>query len=183
MAGKGARRGRGERTRTGVALARLVLALAIAGAGEAAAAGNAASGERLFGGRTRFANGGPPCAACHAVAGLPAPGGGTMGPDLTGAYAKYGPEALDTVLTTLFFPTMNPLFAARLLSPGERADVEAFLAGVSGPAPAATARMFLLGLLLFAAFVVAIASFGRSRLRGVRAALVRRARSSGGERS
>ena len=46
------------------------------------------AGESLFQGTTRFANGGPACAACHTVGSLPFPGGGTMGPDLTHEYSK-----------------------------------------------------------------------------------------------
>ncbi len=105
-----------------------------------------------------------------------------MGPDLTGAYDKYGPEPLDTVLASLFFPTMEPLFVGRPLTTGERADLEAFLAARSGQAPAparaATARLFVPGALLFAALAAAMAWLGRNRLRGVRIALVRGARAA-----
>lgn len=162
------------------ALAALSLALASfpAGAAGAVASGSVEAGERLFSGEARFANGGPPCGACHAVAELPFPGGGTMGPDLTGAYPKYGPEAMDMVLATLFFPTMNPIFAGRLLTPAERADLQAFLTavGTSASPRAATGRLLLGGLLLFAGATALIAWLGRARLRGVRAALVGSAR-------
>ena len=103
-----------------------------------------------------------------------------MAPDLTDAYSKYGADALDTVLTTLFFPTMDPLFAGRPLSPDERADLQAFLARAGGRSQGWTARMLVLGVVAFATFIAAIAWLGRTRLRGVRAALVRRARSGGG---
>ncbi|WP_248359886.1 cytochrome c [Anaeromyxobacter oryzae] len=139
--------------------------------------GSADAGARLFSGQTRLAGGGPSCAACHAIAGLPFPGGGTMGPDLTGVYARYGPEALGTVLATLFFPTMDPVFAGRLLTPAERADLQAFMAASgTSPAPAATGRLLLFGLLLLAAAAALMAWLGRARLCGVRAALVADAR-------
>lgn len=138
---------------------------------------SAATGARLFSGETRFAGGGPPCAACHAVAGLAFPGGGVMGPDLTGSYRKYGPEALETVLATLFFPTMNPVFAGRLLSPAEQADLEAFLATTgTAAAPAVTGRLLVVALLLLAATLALLGWLGRSGLRGVRAGLVASAR-------
>ncbi|HET7754373.1 MAG TPA: hypothetical protein VFK85_10725 [Anaeromyxobacteraceae bacterium] len=166
--------------RRSVVLAALVLALAqwpIGTAADGGKKGSAEQGSRLFSGETHFARGGPSCAACHPVEGLPFPGGGTMGPDLTGAYAKFGPEALATVLSTLFFPTMNPVFAGKLLTPAEQADVQAFLAVAgTGPAQAVTGRLFLCGLLLLAAAVALIAWLGRTRLRGVRAALVAGAR-------
>jgi hypothetical protein len=150
------------------------------GAGGAAAA----AGERLFYGEQRFARGGPACAACHPVAGLPPPGGGTMGPDLTDAHQRFGPAALDTMLATLFFPTMDPLFAGRLLTPGERSDLEAFLAaaGDRRPPQGATGWLLLASALLFVALAAALAWLGRTRLTGVRAALVRRARPSPGAR-
>lgn len=164
------------------ALAALALALALAQWPVAAAAGqgeagSAEAGARLFSGQTRFAGGGPPCAACHPIARLPFPGGGTMGPDLTAVYPSYGPEALGTMLATLFFPTMNPVFAGRLLTPAEQADLEAFLAAAgTNPAPAVTGRLFLCGLLLLAAAVASMAWLGRARLHGVRATLVADAR-------
>lgn len=100
-------------------LAGLSLAIAQLPVGAAAArgeAGSAEAGARLFSGQTRFAGGGPSCASCHPIAGLPFPGGGTMGPDLTDISPRIGPEALGVVLATLFFPTMNPVFAGRLLT-------------------------------------------------------------------
>ncbi len=164
--------------RAAVALA-LALASGSATPAETGAPNSADAGERLFAGEVRFANGGPPSAACHAAAGLRFPGGGSLGPDLTDAYSKYGPEPLDVVLTTLFVPTMNPLFAGRPLTAAERAELTAFLASRAGQAPAApaTPRMLAYGVLAFAAAAALIAWLGRSRLRGVRAALVRARRS------
>ncbi len=139
--------------------------------------GDAARGARLFSGQARLASGGPPCGACPVAAGLPFPGGGTMGPDLTDAYSKYGPEPLGIVLTTLFFPTMDPLFAGRPLTPAERGDLLAFLAASSARSPPAgtTLRTFVLGVAVLVVVGALVALFGRTRLRGVRAPLVRAA--------
>ena len=48
-----------------------------------APAGNADTGKDLFTGVQRFANGGPPCMACHSTGGIGALGGGQLGPDFT----------------------------------------------------------------------------------------------------
>ena len=56
---------------------------ALAGRGCSAAAaalkGNAETGKDLFTGAERFANGGPPCMACHSTGGIGALGGGRLG--------------------------------------------------------------------------------------------------------
>src|SRR5690348_11906856 len=57
-----------------------------------------AAGRALFVGDQPFTNGGPACIACHSVATLPFPHGGTVGPDLTHVSAKLGPEGLDYAL-------------------------------------------------------------------------------------
>ncbi|MBI4172499.1 MAG: c-type cytochrome [Actinobacteria bacterium] len=90
--------------------------------------GDAAAGKSLFTGASRLANGGPPCLSCHTIAGIGRLGGGTLGPDLTRSYTKYGGEAgVAGVLETLPFPTMTPLFAGKQLTAEERTDLAAFL--------------------------------------------------------
>ncbi len=67
--------------------------------------------ENLFEGRSDFDGGGPACLSCHSVAGIGALGGGALGPDLTGAFAKYnGETGLVASLTTVAFPTMQPVY-------------------------------------------------------------------------
>jgi mono/diheme cytochrome c family protein len=96
-------------------------------------AGDADRGKNLFTGADRLANGAPPCLSCHAIAGIGALGGGALGPDLTGAYDKYGgATAITGVLATLPFPTMTPIFGGRPLSAAEQADLAAFLERASG---------------------------------------------------
>ena len=92
--------------------------------------------ETLFLGTVRFKNGGPACSACHSVAGLAFPRGGTMGPDLTRAYSKIGPEGLNSALETLFFPAMTPLFAYRPLTLNERRNLAASSKVLIGNSPA-----------------------------------------------
>jgi hypothetical protein len=90
------------------------------------AQGSPESGEKLYIGLTPFANGGPPCLSCHSVSGIPFPGGGTLGPDLTGVYAKFGPTAINSVLATLPFPTMKPIFDYHPLTLEEQQNLGAF---------------------------------------------------------
>jgi len=164
------------------ALAGAALALSLAawgaelqpGAPGAAPQGSADSGRRLFSGEVRFRNGGPPCAACHSTSGIPFPNGGTLGPDLSGAYSKLGHEGITVALQTLYFPTMARIFGRRLLTPQEQADLAAFFAQVQAQAPArdltgwfaaaaAAGFLVLLGLSWLA---------GRGRVRGVRRPMV-----------
>ncbi len=138
--------------------------------------GSPAAGERLFAGVTRFANGGPACLSCHNIAGLPFPGGGVLGPDLTGSWNKYGPLALAPVLNTLYFPTMVPIFTSRPLTPVERNDLAAFLRAEAGKAPPTGATVELLALAIVgAAVLLAMVRLAwPRRLRGVRRGLLER---------
>ncbi len=132
------------------------------------------NGKALFAGTARFQNGGPPCAACHAVSGLPFPNGGSLGPDLSRSAAKLGPQGINVALQTLYFPTMRPVFDAHPLTAFEQADLRSFLEQAQrGPLPP---NIFpLLALIGFFGLVVLLAfTWGvwRHRLRGVRKELV-----------
>ncbi len=92
-------------------------------------------GRALFTGTVRFKNGGPPCFACHSVAGLPFPHGGSLGPDLTTTYTKLGLPGMEAAMRTLFFPTMTPIFRSRPLTVLEQQDLKALFeegAGAGG---------------------------------------------------
>lgn len=146
--------------------------------------GSAERGESLFAGRIRFRNGGPPCFACHAVSGLPFPGGGTLGPNLTRTYSKLGPEGLSTALHTLFFPAMAPLYDRHMLTPEERSDLFAFFKQAdsrqsSGDHTIVAAAIALGG---FAILLFLTWAFLRDRLRSVRRTLVETALSRGSVR-
>lgn len=141
------------------------------------ARGSAAQGEALFAGRAAFRNGGPACAACHSIAGLPFPNGGTLGPNLTHEYAKLGPEGMDVALETLYFPAMVSLYDSHPLTPGEQADLKAFFESASTK-PASrdiTSLVALIALAGFAVLLVITWAVWRDRLRGVRRRLVAQA--------
>ncbi len=133
-------------------------------------------GERLFDGRVAFQNGGPACGSCHAIATLPFPNGGTLGPDLSGIVQTLGPEGTTATLQTLFFPTMLPLYQERSLTDQEQAALGAFLAQANG-ASGRDRDSAVLGALALVGFLVLLSATGlawRGRLRGVRALLVER---------
>lgn len=167
------------------ALALVVLSVATHGLAAAQDAPQAVQqGARLFLGTTRFANGGPPCGACHRIAALPFPNGGTLGPDLSTAYQMLGDEGTALTLQTLFFPTMMPLYEKRPLAAGEQAALRTLLEKTAPPAPAVRDTATLAGVALAGCLVLVALTWlaWRHRLRGVRAALVARA-AAGGARS
>ena len=149
-------------------------------AGQAASApavqGDPEIGKELFTGVTRFANGGPPCMACHSVGGIGALGGGQLGPDLTGVGERYGGAAgLNAFVAGTPTPTMKAVWSQHPLTAEERASVVAFVgqAGVSErPAEAIwqLAGLAVLGVVI----LLTVAAFNwRQRLRfGVRRPMV-----------
>lgn len=142
-------------------------------------AGDPARGKELFTGTRTLENGGPPCMACHSIAGIGALGGGALGPDLTAAASKYGPSGLASVLASIPFPTMAPIFGRRPLRPDEQANLRAF---IQSAAVTERASGTITELAVFAT-LGAVVLFGaahyrwRTRLGGVRARLVDTARS------
>ncbi len=160
----------------GLLITALVVALiAIAQPAGQLPAGSAAAGAKLFSGTMRFRNGGPACASCHSAAGIPFPNGGTLGPDLTTASVRFGPEAMQMFVSTLFFPTMIPVFQGRLLTPAEQSDLLAFFAqsSGSGAAPPDIGWIFTTAGVLGAAVLFVITALTwRRRLRSIRHPLV-----------
>ena len=141
--------------------------------------GDSGRGKSLFTGSTRLDAGGPACLSCHSVAGVGALGGGQLGPDLTGAFAKYGgAQGLASALKTVSFPTMAPIFSRKPLTDAERADLVAFLQGAPDKQRPAGAVRDLVAFSAAALFLIAALGMGiwRSRLNGVRKPLVNRAR-------
>ncbi len=146
--------------------------------------GNADNGRDLYIGTVAFAKGGAPCLACHGIAGagLGLAAGANFAPDLTSMYESYGDEGVVSLLETLPFPSMEPIYASRPLTPEEQADVTAFLAQVAGQPPlqaggqvawhVAVGLAVLVGLLIL---------FGWGRLNGVRRPLVEGLRKGKGE--
>jgi mono/diheme cytochrome c family protein len=138
--------------------------------------GSVLAGKVLFTGATRFKNRGPACAACHSIAGVAFPNGGSLGPDLTGASAKLGPVGLDAALRTLYFPAMTPIFKARPLTPQERQDLTAFFSEAQSGAPPRDNTPVLAGV-AFAGCLGLLAltwKAGRNRPEPVRQSLLKR---------
>jgi cytochrome c553 len=162
----------------------LLLLLAIPVAAETGTPFSPEAGKALFTGAVRLTNGGPACASCHSAAGLGFPGGGSMGPDLTGVCSKLGPDGLNSALETLYFPAMTPIYMYRPLTQDERHGLAAFFQSLSrqraeAPTPA-------IGGIALAGLAILIASTGiagRHRLKPVRRRLVERARLQAGRRA
>jgi mono/diheme cytochrome c family protein len=141
---------------------------------------DAARGKALFVGTAAFANGGAPCLGCHGIAGIGLAGGANYGPDLTTMYENFGEDGVAGILESLPFPSMEPIYATRPLTPDEQTDLGAYFAQVSG-APVINDQLLLgevaggvLGLLAVLLFL------GWRRLQGVRRPLVERAKAQEG---
>lgn len=147
-------------------------------AAEAMPEGEAPVGKNMFTGAMRLENDGPPCMGCHSAAGIGALGGGALGPDLTGAVAKFGgPRGLTAFLAGIPTPTMNAVWRGRPLTGQETAHIIAFL----GQAPLEQRPVQAVWRLsaLAAAGLVVLLGLGhlvwRRRLSAVRRPMVARA--------
>jgi mono/diheme cytochrome c family protein len=152
-----------------------------AAAAPALPAGDSAVGREMFLGSVRFHNGGPPCMSCHSISGIGALGGGTLGPDLTNAYQKYGGTAgLASFLTSVPTPTMNAVWSKHPLQPQEVANLVAFIKeGAVTQRPLGTIGTLAILAIIGVVILVSIAAvYWRRRLRGVRIPLVRAANMS-----
>lgn len=139
--------------------------------------GSSTEGGQLFTGNVSFTNGGAPCKECHMIRGIPFPNGGTLGPDLTGAYSKYGETGLSSVLATLPFPTMTPVFRNHSLTAKEQSDLEAFFKASATAPPARSLTRVSAAILAGGVFIVLLILASvtwRNRLTAVRKALVRK---------
>lgn len=147
----------------------------------AVTSGDAGRGAKLYIGELAFANGGAPCLACHGIAGFGLAGGANYGPDLTSMYENFGAEGTADVLTSLPFPSMEPIYASRPLTDEEQADLVAFFANATGAPVANDGLLFAEAVSGVALFLGAVLLFGRERLRGGRRSLINRMHSQGGE--
>ena len=87
--------------------------------------------EIVLGGRT-LAKGGAPCISCHAFRGLAGPGGGSLGPELTGEFMRLGgARAVAAWLSAPATPTMQAIYKTRPLRPDEIHALAAYLQSVS----------------------------------------------------
>lgn len=141
--------------------------------------GSAARGEALFTGEVPLQNGGPPCKACHSVALLPFPNGGTLGPDLTGVYSKLGLHGMQVSMKTLYFHVMTPIYNPRPLTLAEQSDLIAFFKSAETAPPHSAENTGAVALIGFIGFLILLAVSGflwRDRIKPVRRTLVERAR-------
>ena len=139
-------------------------------------AGDPAVGKDLFEGTTSFENGGPSCLACHSIGGIGNLGGGTLGPDLTGAYDKFGEAGLGSILASTPLPTMRPIYEDRPLTEQEQADLAAFhKQAAAGGRPAETVgQLALLAVAGAALLLVLTRILWRRRLTEVRRPMLAR---------
>jgi mono/diheme cytochrome c family protein len=99
-------------------------------------------GRQLFSGVTRLNHGGRSCKTCHAIRSRES-AGGSLGPDLTGAYLKYRDAALTDFLRRPCIPREPESSASGYLTPQESFDLKAYMAkagGLSIPSGAPTAQ-------------------------------------------
>ncbi len=140
--------------------------------------GDAENGKALFLGTTRLANGGPACMTCHSVVGIGALGGGTLGPDLTAVFNRYGGQAgLTAFLRNPPTITMGAVWANQSMTDQESADLVAFFETTTAPVRPVSTLWTLAGL-SGAGAVIMIASaqvWWRKRLTGVRKPMIERA--------
>ena len=97
--------------------------------------GNPQIGKQLFTGTLAFHNSAPACMSCHSVNTVGALKGGTLGPDLTHVFGRYGATGLSSVLQTLPFPTMQGIYQNKLLTEEEQANLLAFFEKANSAEP------------------------------------------------
>jgi mono/diheme cytochrome c family protein len=83
-------------------------------------------GRRLFAGERTLAGGGAACSACHQIrsAGF---SGGSLGPDLSHAYARYQDKSLATLLARGCFPRVPDSAGRKPLTDDENFALRAFI--------------------------------------------------------
>ncbi len=108
-------------------------------------------GKELFLGTIPLANGGPACLSCHGAHGVAGLGGGTLAPDLTTVFERYGGrKTLSVWLSAPATPTMQSVYNRKPLEPEEILGVVAYFQSTlqRSPEDASTARLnfVLIGL-------------------------------------
>lgn len=134
-------------------------------------------GRAIFTGASPPQNGGPACISCHSNSEIGALGGGSLGPDLTNVYARYGEAGLASALKSLPFPTMQGVFGDKPLTETEAANLYAYFVQTDQTAPRPldmTVPFVVIGF--GASLVLGLAGHltWRRRLTGVRRPLLKR---------
>lgn len=142
-------------------------------------AGDPAAGKAFFIGQQRFSNGGPPCMACHSIAGIGALGGGQLGPDLTGVSGRLGGSAgLAAFVSHPTTATMSAVWNQTPLTEQEVADLVGFVQqGSVSQRPGNTVAQLTLLAIGTALLLLGVGQLvWRKRLTGVRRRMVAAAR-------
>ena len=137
---------------------------------------SAASGRDLFTGREAFRNGGAACVGCHNMGAVGLLGGGTVGKDLTTAYANFGGTGIGSLLKTTPFPMMKEVYTTRPLTDEEISSVVAFLKDAQDAPPTSSQNPTLFFIIGGAGALIIVGLFHllwRGRLGGVRRPLVK----------
>jgi mono/diheme cytochrome c family protein len=137
-----------------------------------------ARGRVLFLGTARLAGSGPACVACHDAPGLPQPGGGRLGPDLSAAHERFGgAHGLSAWLGAMPTPMMRALYRDAPLEADEPHALAAFFedAAAQPPPQAGAVPGFVIAGAAGAAAVLLIAGLAWARrFRAVRRPMVER---------
>ncbi len=132
-------------------------------------------GRQLFTGETKLNNRGTACISCHGVSQVGALGGGTLGPDLTNVYSRYGEAGLAAGLKSLPFPTMQGVFSDKPLTDDEVAHLYAYFVQTDqAEAPSISFNFVWIGLGGFIILALLTHLLWNKRLAGVRTSLVGR---------
>lgn len=134
-------------------------------------------GREIFVGRVRLEAGGTSCIACHSTHGMPALGGGRLGPDLTNIYERLkGRKSLSAWLMAPGTETMEPIFKNHPMNADEIHALAAYFESSAGnspsdPAPSRVAFL-LMGLAAATTLVFAMDAIWKRRFHSVRQPLV-----------
>ena len=114
--------------------------------------------------------------ACHNIADVGGLGGGTLGPDLTEVYKKYGEGDLLSALKAFPFPTMKPIYENRPLTTEEQAHLKSLFQETAGFHPGTPAwKLSLIAAGGFLVLIVLVHIIWKARLVAVRRPLVKEA--------